>query len=436
MLASLLMKRLSNIICILVILLTINSSCSLISKKKASDDSSKQVELESLPLEQQYQSIYLNDQTRSFLNKIYFSELKNIKKAKDSVYRLDKDMIDYALLLKYESKASVSSVKKSRKRIKKYLKDSFKQPVQLNFNLGKLADNLSVYSMAYMFKDKDLYKRAAIEIQAYVQNFLSSPEGYFYHEDSEDKKKLAFVNENAAYASSLLQLYIISKDTQYLEKSTRAVDQMVANASLSAGGFKHDATGISKKLTLLDSLNMANAFLVMYSVTADRDWLYMLKDTADYIISSGIQATSTSDKISLLRSMNLFYHYTGKKEYQAYAVNLMRPLLGGQIKPDASQAAALLLADYELSKDPLHITIVASKQNKVGQELFEEALEYPSLYKRIEWYDHSEGKLSNHDIDYPQLPRAAAFVCVNKTCSMPTYNPKDLDDMLDSLTSQ
>lgn len=432
------MKRQISVICISCVLAIANISCGLLGKKSQKNENAS--EIETLPLEKKYDSEFLNNETRAFLNKIYFAELKRIKKSKDLDYHLDKNMIDYALFLKYESKASVSSVKGSRKKIKKYIKETFKQPVQLNFGLGRLASNLSVYSTAYMFKDKDLYKRAAEEVQSYAQNFLSSPEGYFYSRsedgNSNENNRMAYVNENAAYADSLLKLYLIAKDTQYLERSTRVVDQMVANASLSAGGYKHELDASSKKITLLDSVNMARAFLSMYEITTDVDWLYMVRNAADYVLASNLKASSISERVFLLRSMNLFYHYLGKKEYKDYAISLMKPLLAGQIMPDASQAAALILADYELSKDPLHITIVAPKENKTGQELFEVALGYPSLYKRVEWFDHSQGDLLNHDIDYPQLPRAAAFVCVNKTCSMPSYDAESLSNMLEELGSQ
>ena len=48
--------------------------------------------------------------------------------------------------------------------------------------------------------------------------------------------------------------------------------------------------------------------------------------------------------------------------------------------------------------------------------------QYPSFYKRLEWWDTREGKLPNPDVQYPSVPRAAAYVCTERTCSAPIFN--------------
>jgi uncharacterized protein len=66
--------------------------------------------------------------------------------------------------------------------------------------------------------------------------------------------------------------------------------------------------------------------------------------------------------------------------------------------------------------------------------LFQAALRYPYGYKRLEWWDAREGPLPNPDVQYPELKRAAAFVCTNITCSRPIYAPAELPAQVDKLS--
>ena len=92
------------------------------------------------------------------------------------------------------------------------------------------------------------------------------------------------------------------------------------------------------------------------------------------------------------------------------------------------------LADLELSRPPLHLTIVGHKNDPAAETLFQAALRYPASYKRLEWWDRVEGQLPNPDVQYPELNRAAAFICTNRACSPPIFNPTDLPTRIDKLS--
>ena len=51
---------------------------------------------------------------------------------------------------------------------------------------------------------------------------------------------------------------------------------------------------------------------------------------------------------------------------------------------------------------------------------------YPTRYFRIEWFDRREGPLPAADVDYPELPEAAAFACANGACSIPVFTPDEV----------
>jgi uncharacterized protein YyaL (SSP411 family) len=81
--------------------------------------------------------------------------------------------------------------------------------------------------------------------------------------------------------------------------------------------------------------------------------------------------------------------------------------------------AGILLANSELSTDPLHVTVVGKKSDPAARALFKEALKAPTGYRRIEWWDPSQGPLPRTDVEYPELPKAAAFICTGNACSSP-----------------
>jgi hypothetical protein len=80
-----------------------------------------------------------------------------------------------------------------------------------------------------------------------------------------------------------------------------------------------------------------------------------------------------------------------------------------------------LLADRELSREPARITIVGAKDDPAAQALYATARQYPTRYLRIEWLDRREGPLPAADVEYPELPEAAAFACANGACSVPVF---------------
>jgi len=90
---------------------------------------------------------------------------------------------------------------------------------------------------------------------------------------------------------------------------------------------------------------------------------------------------------------------------------------------------AILLADRELSSDPVHVTVVGAKSDPAARTLFAAALALPG-YKRVEWLDRREGALPNPDVALPETKRAAAFACSNGACSRPVFSADALAEAL------
>jgi len=131
------------------------------------------------------------------------------------------------------------------------------------------------------------------------------------------------------------------------------------------------------------------------------------------------------ENLAAVLFFNLLQQYTGKAEYKSLAEKAMRYIASESIATE-NFPGGTLLADYELKNSPMHLTIVGAKKDPSAKELFMAALKKPFFYKRIEWWDRSEGPLLNMDVTYPELKSAAAFVCTQKRCSLPIYKPEKI----------
>ena len=340
------------------------------------------------------------------------------------------------------------------------------------------AENLRVYALAYaQWKDPE-YLRAATEIHRFVKAFLASPQGAFYTSQDADviagkhsadyfalndaaRRKRGvprvdqhiYARENGWMIAALATLYGVTTDRQYLDDAQRSADWIMQNRIAGKGGFTHgahDATGPY----LGDNVAMARAFLALYTVTADRRWLARAEATMRFIEANfrrsegpgystahivagraSISQPQRDENIMVLRTANLLSHYTGKQDYRSYAENAMRYLSAAPVAR-RFPAASVLLADRELNSTPLHLTVVGPKSDPAAQELFQSAARYPSGFRRLEWWDTGEGPLPNPDVKYPQLSRAAVFICTNRTCSAPIFQAPDVARRVDQLSAR
>ena len=59
----------------------------------------------------------------------------------------------------------------------------------------------------------------------------------------------------------------------------------------------------------------------------------------------------------------------------------------------------------------------------------------PGNYKQIEWQEpHTEAL--HKDISYPDLPKAAAYICTGNSCSSPVFKPEELAARIDRISSK
>ncbi len=339
------------------------------------------------------------------------------------------------------------------------------------------ADSMRLYALAYLQTQDEQHLKAARRTRDYLRDFLTSPEGAFYsHQaatntagmdaaayfalDDVGRRGIGlpvidrhrYTVENGLAIEALLSLYRAEHNPSDLQAALRAVRWIMANRSLPGGGFRHGDRDSGGPL-LADNVVMGSALLSLYHVTADRSWLQQATQTGHFIIGRfrnreagfnrsapirGIAPArpSLEENIRMTRFLNLLGHYSGDREFFKQALHGMRYLSRAEVVKSAFEESGILLADNALARDPLHVTVVGSKKDPAAAALFAAALAHPGSYQRIEWWDRDEGLLPNADVEYPHSWQAAAFVCVNKTCSAPALDPGQLRRLLQDPANQ
>ena len=340
------------------------------------------------------------------------------------------------------------------------------------------AENLRIYSLAYAQWKDPAYLHAAQEIRRYLKTFLTSPDGAFYtsqdadlidghhsadyfalddaHRRAQGVPRVdthSYARENGWAITGLVTLYSATGDEAALKDAERAANWVVLHRALPGGGFRHGAIDANGPY-LGDTIATERAFLSLYGATADRHWLARAVDAMTFIDANFKDATGAGfdssksptdhaymahperdENVAVARAANMLFHFTGNAADKQIAERAMRYVAADPIVYRLP-AASPLLADLELSSDPLHLTIVGARADAKSQQLFQQALQYPSSYKRLEWWDPSEGpagRLPNPDVQYPALKSPAAFVCTNRTCSPPIFDPANLHARIDKL---
>ncbi len=339
------------------------------------------------------------------------------------------------------------------------------------------SDNLRLYSLAYVLFQEPRYLAAARDIERYLASFLTSPEGAFFTSQNADVSTAVdgktyfrlsdaarrglgmpridthvYSRENGWAIRGLVALHDATGDHELLARATRAANWIIANRALEGGGFSHGERDRAGPY-LNDTLAMAEAFLALYASTGERDWLRRAEAAAGFVnlhfrADTGFRTAVThgsgagvfrkpvlqiDENLALARFANLLKHYAGKAAYRGMAEHALRYLFSPAVAGSDRFLATLLLAEREFAEDPAHITIVGGKADAAARELHRKALHYPAAYRRIEWWDRGEGPLPNADVAYPEMKRAAAYICVNNACSLPIFKPEDVVATADRL---
>ncbi len=335
------------------------------------------------------------------------------------------------------------------------------------------AEYIRVYALACLQLKAPGYCAHAQSIERYTQLFLLDPArgymtsqdadlepgkhsaGYFALDDAGRRRlgiprvdRSVYAAENGLMIEALVALYEATSEPAYLVRARRTGEQMLQTRGLPAGGFRHGPEDVAGPF-LADSMAMGRGMLALYRATGERDWLHRAAAAGSFIVSnfrsqpgfrsalrgsSSIVSDSGIDEVlAVARFLNVLARYSGDEAHLAAARHGLQWLSADALALSRSTESGILLLAAETASEPLHLTVLGAKADPLAQSLHQAALRIPAGFRRVEWWDSAEGPLLNHNIEYPQLRRAAAFVCTARTCSTPIHQPGQIAEFLDAV---
>jgi uncharacterized protein len=317
---------------------------------------------------------------------------------------------------------------------------------------------LQAYARGWLMFEDPAYRDAADRIFGFLRTRLAASDGGFHvsmgmadGQPGVDPREYA--RETGQAIQGLAAYYDATGNTEALALAVKAAEWALRERRLAGGGFRHAAQDAAGPY-LADTLEMGAALLALHRSTSDRRWLSDAIQAADYIASTFIDAKTggffasaspdaknlpkpikqREDNAAATRFFNLLSFYAGQPRYREIAEAGMGYLASPPILDAYGFLPDVLLAEEELGSEPVHLTVVGPKDDPRSKALYAAALAYPLAYKRAEWWDKREGRLTNADVDYPDYPDGpAAFACTRNFCSLPVTDPDDVPDQIDRL---
>ena len=330
-------------------------------------------------------------------------------------------------------------------------------------------DALRAYVLAWQIGHDPADLAAARDIARWLMDFMRAPSDAFYTSQDADAgpalpgnafyaksdaqrragplppiDRNVYTRENGWAIASLAALYDVTGDAALLAAAVRAFDWTLANRRAPNGGFGHGRAA-ADDTHLGDTLAVAEAALALYRSTAERRYLALAAELGEVIVrdhrdpaggfmvrqpepgAKGVLAKPVKqidENVATVRLLNLLARQIARPAFRQAAEHGMRYLIS--LAEDDLVVPGALLADRELLREPAHITIVGAKDDPAAQALYAAARTYPTRYLRIEWLDRRDGPLPAADIDYPEMPEAAAFACANGACSVPVFTAAEV----------
>ncbi len=329
------------------------------------------------------------------------------------------------------------------------------------------AENLRIAALAYAQwgEPEDLATARAIE--RYLVNFWLDDSGAFYTSQDADLvpgehsaeyfalddagrrakgmpriDRHLYTRENGWAVCGLATLATTTGDPAPLARAVRTGEWITHHRARNGGGFahgEHDST-----VYLGDQVAVVRAFLALHIATAETVWLERAEAAMDFIQKHFVHPQSpetgfatadgttpaywqVDENVSVARAANDLFHRTGKSIYRKAAARAMRYLATPEVVEERRSAVGgFLLADDELRRDPIHITVVGRRDDPAAATLFAAALRTPLTYRRLDWFDPMGSRPANLAVEFPPLSEAAAFICGEKSCSAPVKTAEEL----------
>lgn len=342
--------------------------------------------------------------------------------------------------------------------------------------ISSQANALIAFAQAYQQRPDNKYRKAAAEVDRFLDSWLLSPEHTWYANQKDTPPKLPnnwwpqdywlldsdakrreygvppvdhaiYTDKNAEVASAYLQAYGAFNKKEYLDKAIAAAESLLATRLQKSGWIKqthinqqmkadqrvHLHSDIAKPF-LRPQARFGQLMLQLYQHTAQERWLSYATGIADAMLLTlydtklgGFWGTELDDTAKLIAprkplednaiAASFFYDIyviSKKKRFEGIAQKTIRAVASKKILEREGKAVGeTALMLEKLVAHYVEFTIVTtSVDDAKAQELYQQALH--TYHPRKLLHFESPGR-------YPDLGKATAFICNPNRCSLPIF---------------
>ena len=344
------------------------------------------------------------------------------------------------------------------------------------------AGAIANYARAFLATRDKRWLEAARAVAGYMLRFMQDPDGGFWTSQDADLRpregapvlgvdyyarseadRLAlglpridqnvYADLNGFMITALVELHVATFDEVFLEAAERAAARIVEKHARPIGGLSHGSSDESPRLYLRDQAAMGRALLSLHRVTGERRHLERAEALARFMQTyledpdtGGFFSYTGGDDDPLGRRkpleenglaarflVALHGHLDGDgsqptpwKEAAERALRAVGAPEG--IRTEGRIVGTYLLALEELLQPTLDLTVVGQAHDPVRAALHRAALAWPDPRATVE--------IDTPGNRYPDIGKAAAYLCTETACSTPITDPTRLSEQADAFVRQ
>ncbi len=355
--------------------------------------------------------------------------------------------------------------------------------------LSANAELLENYIQACQATGQEGYKKTALEVIRWLENFMQDPKGGFYgsqdadlgsHEPASDfvageeyflldnaarrqlgiphVDKNVYSDWNGQMIRAYLSAYPVLNEKRLLDLALLSLDKIKKNAWDAKLGMAHNPAAKTVVRGLIaDNVEVARAASTAYQVTGKKECLDFAKEIMAWILNNLQDAKGGgffSSPLSNLSYGNLsfpdkpfdenstaalalieLYRLTGDTAYKKAAEHTLKLL--SRFYPSRGYMAGAFAAALRLfTTYPNQIVIIGSPKDKAAQALQAAARHYYDPNKVVIFLDKATKPLKLGEIEFPEMEKAALFACRQSLCSSPVFDPVTAADKLKKFFGQ
>ncbi len=355
--------------------------------------------------------------------------------------------------------------------------------------LSANAELLDNYINAFQATGEEGYKKTALEVIRWLENFMQDPKGGFYgsqdadlgsHEpekefiageeyfllDDAARRKLGiphvdkniYSDWNGQMLRAYLAAYPVLGEKKLLDFALLSLDKIKKNAWDATLGMAHNPAAKTVVHGLIaDNVEIARASSLAFQLTGKKEYLDFAKEIMAWVLKNLQDAKGGgfySSPLANLSYGNLsfpdkpfdensttalalieLYRLTGDTTYKKAAEHTLKLL--SKFYPNRGYMAGAFAAALRLyGSYPNQIVIVGNSKDKAAQTLHSAALRYYDPNKVVIFLDKGAKPLKVGEIEFPEMEKPALFACRQSLCSSPITDVAKADEKLKKFFAQ